>query len=122
MNGKYAGRKAVIVQQFDQGTEERKYPHAIVAGIERYPLKITRNMGQKRIAKRSRVKPFVKVVNYTHLMPTRYALDVDLKNVVTGDSFADKSKRVEAKKAVRKLFEEKYNAGKNKWFFEKLRY
>ena len=74
LSGKYAGKKAVIVKQFDDGTESRPYPHAIVAGIEKYPLKITKSMGQKRVAKRSRVKPFVKVVNYTHLMPTRYAL------------------------------------------------
>lgn len=72
LSGRYAGKKAVIVKQFDEGTETRPYPHAIVAGIERYPLKVTKNMGQKRIAKRSRVKPFVKAVNYSHLMPTRY--------------------------------------------------
>lgn len=71
LSGRYAGKKAVIVKQFDEGTEARPYPHAIVAGIERSPLKITKAMGQKRVAQRSRVKPFVKAVNYTHLMPTR---------------------------------------------------
>jgi len=29
-------------------------------------------MGKKRIAKRSKVKPFVKIINYNHFMPTRY--------------------------------------------------
>ncbi|KAF9319461.1 hypothetical protein BG003_008986, partial [Podila horticola] len=43
------------------GTKERGYGHAIVAGVERYPLKITKNMGKKRVAKRSKVKPFIKV-------------------------------------------------------------
>ncbi|KAG0316227.1 hypothetical protein BG000_004927, partial [Podila horticola] len=42
LNGRYAGKKAVI------GTKERGYGHAIVAGVERYPLKITKNMGKKR--------------------------------------------------------------------------
>lgn len=42
-------------------SQERPYPHAIVAGIERYPRKVTRGMGKKRMEKRSKVKPFIKV-------------------------------------------------------------
>lgn len=122
MSGRYAGKKAVIVKQFDEGTKERPYPHAIVAGVERYPLKITRAMGQKRVEKRSRVKTFIKVVNYNHFMPTRYTLDAELKPVVTVDSFKDKTARTTTKAAVKKMFQEKYGAGKNKWFFEKLRF
>lgn len=49
----------------------RPYSHALVAGVERAPLKVTKRMSKKRIAKRSKLKPFVKVVNYSHLMPTR---------------------------------------------------
>jgi len=108
---------------FDDGNKERPYPHAIVAGIERYPLKITKGMGKKKIAKRSRVKPFVKVVNYNHLMPTRYTLELDqLKNLATSEILKEKTQRVAAKKVVRESFEEKYNSGKNKWFFTKLRF
>lgn len=29
-------------------------------------------MGKKKVAKRSKVKPFIKVINYNHMMPTRY--------------------------------------------------
>merc|ERR1712150_429294 len=32
----------------------------------------------KKVAKRSKIKPFIKVVNYNHLMPTRYSVDVAL--------------------------------------------
>lgn len=71
LNGRYAGRKAVIVRNFDDGNGSRPYGHALVAGVDRYPLKVTRGMGAKRLAKRSRVKPFVKVINYNHFMPTR---------------------------------------------------
>merc|ERR1712046_188760 len=74
LNGRYAGKKAVIVKTFDEGTADRPYGHCIVAGVAKYPLKITKGMSQKRIAKRSRVKPFLKCVNYNHIMPTRYAL------------------------------------------------
>ena len=122
LSGRYAGKKAVIVKNYDEGTESRPYGHAIVAGIEKYPLKITKSMGQKKVAQRSRVHPFVKVVNYSHMMSTRYSLDVDLKAVVTVDNVKDVTQRADAKKKVRDMFEEKYKAGKNKWFFEKLRF
>lgn len=55
----------------DEGTKERPYGYAVVAGIERYPLKVTRGMNKKKVAKRSKVKPFIKIVNYNHMMPTR---------------------------------------------------
>ena len=59
--GRQAGKKVVVIKQLDEGTKERPYPHAIVAGIERYPLKVTKRMGSKKLAKRSKVKPFIKV-------------------------------------------------------------
>jgi large subunit ribosomal protein L27e len=73
LNGRHAGQKAVIVKNYDDGLETRKYGHAVVAGVERAPLKVTRNMGKKTQEKRSRLKPFIKVMNYGHIMPTRYA-------------------------------------------------
>lgn len=51
----------VVIRQSDEGTKERPYPHAIVAGIERYPRKVTKGMGKKKVEKRSKVKPFIKV-------------------------------------------------------------
>lgn len=72
LNGRYAGKKAVIVKNYDDGSTDKPYGHALIAGVARYPLKVTKRMGKKRTAKRSKVKPFVKVVNYNHLMPTRF--------------------------------------------------
>ena len=72
LGGRYAGKKGVIVKTHDDGSNDRPYGHALVAGINKYPLRITRKMGKKRVAKRTRIKSFVKVVNYNHLMPTRY--------------------------------------------------
>merc|ERR1712054_757162 len=85
LQGRMAGKKAVIVKTFDEGTPDRPYGYCLVAGIQKYPLKITKSMSEKKVAKRSRIKPFIKVVNYSHLMPTRYALEVELKSVVTTD-------------------------------------
>ncbi|KAK9720539.1 60S ribosomal protein L27B [Basidiobolus ranarum] len=123
LQGRYAGKKVVVIKNFDEGTKERPYGHAIVAGVERYPLKVNKSMGKKRISKRSKVKPFVKVVNYNHIMPTRYALELEeLKKAVSTETFAEPTQRNAAKKNVKKVFEERYVSGKNKWFFTKLRF
>lgn len=66
-------RAVWLVQNIDDGTSDRPYSHALVAGIDRYPRKVTAAMGKKKIAKRSKIKSFVKVYNYNHLMPTRCA-------------------------------------------------
>uniref|UniRef100_A0A8C6PM66 Large ribosomal subunit protein eL27 n=1 Tax=Nothobranchius furzeri TaxID=105023 RepID=A0A8C6PM66_NOTFU len=79
--GRYAGRKAVIVKNIDDGTADRPYSHALVAGIDRYPRKVTTTMGKKKIAKRSKIKAFVKVFNYNHLMPTRSVSQLGMDNV-----------------------------------------
>nr|ADW95787.1 60S ribosomal L27-like protein [Phragmatopoma lapidosa] len=121
--GRYAGRKAVIVKNYDDGATDRQYGHALVAGIDRYPRKVTKKMGKKKIKQRSKVKTFVKMVNFNHLMPTRYSVDVNLeKNVVNKDAFRDPSLRRKAKREVKARFEERYKTGKNRWFFQKLRF
>ena len=56
LNGRMAGKKAVIIKTFDDGSAERQYGHCIVAGIQKYPLKITKSMSEKKIAKRSKVR------------------------------------------------------------------
>jgi large subunit ribosomal protein L27e len=78
-------------------------------------------MSKKTMDKRSKVKPFIKIVNYNHLMPTRYTIELEaLKNVVTNDTFKEVSQREEAKKNVKKTLEERYLSGKNRWFFTPL--
>jgi large subunit ribosomal protein L27e len=117
--GRYAGRKAVILKPYDDGTKVHPFGHALVAGIQRYPGKITSRMGKKRIAKRSKVKPFIKLVNYNHLMPTRYALEgiEQLKSQIGNESLKEVSQREEAKKAVKKSFEDKFQVFSIKMHF-----
>ncbi|KAF3083111.1 hypothetical protein TWF569_010922 [Orbilia oligospora] len=119
--GRYAGKKVVIVKVLDEGTKAHPFGHALVAGIERYPSKVTKRMSKKRITKRSKVKPFIKVTNYNHIMPTRYTLDMDtIKGTLSADTFKEPTQREEAKKTVKKAFEERYQSGKNKWFFTRM--
>ena len=55
LQGRMAGKKAVIVKTFDEGTPDRPYGYCLVAGIQKYPLKITKSMSEKKAAKRSKV-------------------------------------------------------------------
>lgn len=130
LHGRYAGRKAVVVKTCDENSNDRKFPHAIVAGIDRYPRKITRAMTKEKKEKRSRIKPFLKYVNLSHIMPTRYQCDFDLKKIV---DTKDGGKFLDARKEVKKLFEEKYlsqsaaklsekKATGINYFFKKLRF
>ncbi|KAJ8543415.1 hypothetical protein K7X08_005938 [Anisodus acutangulus] len=122
LQGRYAGRKAVIVRAFDEGTRERPYGHCLVAGIAKYPKKVIRKDSAKKQAKKSRVKTFIRVVNYNHIMPTRYTLDVDLKESVSVDCLQSRDKKVTAAKEVKAKFEDRFKTGKNRWFFTKLRF
>ena len=122
LQGRYAGRKAVIVRSFDDGVKDRHYGHCLVAGVAKYPSKVIRKDSAKKQAKKSRVKSFVKLVNYNHIMPTRYTLDVDLKDVVTVDALQSRDNKVSAAKEAKSRFEERFKTGKNRWFFSKLRF
>jgi len=80
-------------------------------------------MGKKKIAGRNKLKPFIKVINYNHVMPTRYSVDIPVnKEIVNKDSLKDATKKRSAKAHVKAAFEERYKTGKNKWFFQKLRF
>ncbi|XWS33171.1 hypothetical protein CRYUN_Cryun22dG0056600 [Craigia yunnanensis] len=115
LQGRYAGRKAVIVKSIDDGTRDRPYGHCLVAGIKKYPSKVIRKDSSKKTAKKSRVKCFLKLVNYQHVMSTRYTLDVDLKDVVNVDSLQSKDKKISACKATKEKLEERFKTGKNRF-------
>jgi len=110
LQGRYAGRKAVVVKAHDDGTSDRKFGHAVVAGIDRYPRKITKGMTEKKVQKRSIMKPFIKYVNYSHLMPTRYQCDFDIKKVIEDDIKEKGGLKAtgDVRKAVRGAFQQKY--------------
>ena len=61
-------------------------------------------MSQKKIDRKSRLKPFVKYVNYNHVLPTRFVIkdDLDFKNVVTDEKLASPESRKEVKAELKK--------------------
>ncbi|KAE8790548.1 60S ribosomal protein L27-3 [Hordeum vulgare] len=85
---------------------------------------VTRKDSPKKTAKKSRVKVFLTLVNFTHLMPTRYTPSTsNLKEVVSGapDSLTTKDKKVTAAKSAKAKLEERFKTGKNMRFFTKIR-
>lgn len=131
LQGRYAGKKAVILQSQDSGTNKHAYGHCVVAGIKKYPRRVTRAMTKRKIAKRSELSPFIKVINYNHVMPTRYTLDladtvksgIDLAAFSSPGANAERPEaRSNSRTIVKKEFQQRYNAGKNRWFFTALRF
>jgi large subunit ribosomal protein L27e len=137
----------VIITASESGTKGRKYPHCLVAGIDRYPRRVHKNMSKARIQSRIKVKPFLKYVNLNHVMPTRYAIASELElaailkqvenaqseNNNETDILENADFRSTLRKSIKESFEDKY-AGLNlndssdetnsrlKFFFRRLRF
>merc|ERR1712188_134586 len=114
---RYAGRKAVILKNSDESSDKTwPYGHCVVAGIDRYPLKVQKNQGPK---------PIMKVINHNHIMPTRYGLEnvESLKSIPCDNAvLKNPNARKESRKKIKEQFQERLTAGKNRWFFSKLRF
>ena len=144
LNGRYAGRKAVVVQTFDDGTSDRQFGHCLVAGLANGPKRVTKSMSLKKIRSRSNITPFVRFINYNHMLPTRYTVEWDMKTLpvsaqknaesVTVDEVAmkDGGMRPKVKQAVKVLLQRNYDGfdqikdGKSKvgaqYLYEKLHF
>ena len=90
-------------------------------------------MSKAKVEKRSKtMKPFVKYVNVRHVFPTRYVIDMDLKKSVDEADLANAEGKIEVKKGLKKIFEDKYlnqkavtsekKAAGSNYFFQKMRF
>merc|ERR1712127_330596 len=132
--GRRAGKKAVIIKQVDEGKKKRKFGHALVVGIERTARKIASGMSKKKITKRASIKPFVKYVNNTHLLATRFIVkddkDFDFRSQITEEQLENPQTRKEMLKSVKAKMQQRYlnpeGAGERQstadFFFSKLRF
>jgi len=104
----------------------------LVAGIARNPRQAKRSLNKKKFIKRTSVKPFVKYINQSHVMPTRFVVnDFDLKEV-KDDNLKTKDSRETLRKSIRLAFNNTYRnlpnpkenekAGHTKFFFSRLRF
>mmetsp|Transcript_19444 Transcript_19444/g.53423 ORF Transcript_19444/g.53423 Transcript_19444/m.53423 type:complete len:148 (-) Transcript_19444:79-522(-) len=110
LQGRQAGKKAIVVKTFDDGTKARSFGHCLVAGVDRPPLKVTKKMSKKKITRRLKVKPFLKYINYNHMMPTRYQVPAELgaQTMATDAQMETSDGRIEARKFIKKVFQEKF--------------
>ncbi|KAF6780437.1 hypothetical protein AHF37_00072 [Paragonimus kellicotti] len=123
LGGRYTGRKGIVIKSYDDGSKEKPYGHALVVGVDRYPRRIIRKMGKKRMESRCKIKPFVKIFNYNHLMPTRHSVNIafDTK-IINKNSLVDKSLRRKARLEAKLKLQQRYKTNENPWFFHKLRF
>lgn len=133
LQGRHAGKKAVVVKTFEDGNSDKRFSHCLVAGLARNPRKVTKAMSKEKVEKRSKaMKPFVKYINVRHVFPTRYVVDIDLKKAVDEAELVDPEKKVEVKKGLKKIFYDRYmnqkevtsekKAQGSSYFFQKLRF
>lgn len=131
--GRHAGKKAVVVKTFDDGTSDKRFSHCLIAGLDKQPRKVTKAMDKKKVEKRSKcMKPFIKYVNVRHLFPTRYVVDIDLKKAVDEADLVDAEKKVDTKKQLKTIFYDRYmnqkevtsekKAQGSSYFFKKLQF
>ena len=67
LSGRFAGKKAIIMRNHDEGSNDRPYGHALVVGIDRYPRSVTKKMGKKLIQRRTRSSLLLKLSTITIL-------------------------------------------------------
>ena len=111
LNGRYAGKKGVIVKSNYESVKDRKYPHCMVVGIAHGPRKPTKKNIAKLQAKIRKLESeenssdkikalksfgiFIKTYNMSHLLATRYTLKDELgiaKSVAKIDELVKKVK------------------------------
>merc|ERR1712216_835480 len=133
LQGRYAGKKAVILKTNDDGGKERPYGHGRCRRCRQGA--IAHHQGHVQAYRKDEeacaaplpVKTFVKIVNYTHVMPTRYSVENTmvkvLKGHLTADTFTDQAAKKKFLKSARGVFENKYKERDgSRWLFEKLRF
>lgn len=97
MNGRYAGRKGIIVRSNYENSKDKKYPHCLVVGLAKSPRRVTKKSLKKveervrkiesskadaatvtaQLNKLKRLGVFIKTYNMSHLLATRYKVEED---------------------------------------------
>ena len=130
-NGRYAGRKGIIVKSNYENVKERKYPHCLVVGLAKGPKKATKKNLRKleekikalegkensveRLNKLKSLGVFMKTYNMAHLLVTRYSVKEDFgvtKSLEKLDAIEGEMK--ETKTQIAKLQNEKKEENKEK--------
>ena len=116
LNGRFAGRKGIILDSRYESVRDRKFPHCKVVGLAKGPRKATKkNIAklQDRIKKLESSKDsnekinslksfgvFIKTYNMSHLLATRYTVKEDFGMKKSLEKLESLEKKVKEDKAV----------------------
>ena len=116
LNGRYAGKKGIIVKSNYESVRDRKYPHCMVVGISNGPRKATKKNLARLQAKIKKLESqenssdkvktlksfgvFIKTYNMSHLLATRYTLKDELGLVKAIGKIDELEKKIKDQKAV----------------------
>jgi ribosomal protein L14E/L6E/L27E len=125
-NGKYSGKKGIIVRSNFEQTKTKRFPHCLVIGLTKYPRRVTKRslkkveertkrfeeklskgtIDKEVLEKLKRLGVFVKTYNMSHILATRYKV-TDNFGI---DSHMDKMDKIET--SIKEL-QSKYNGIKD---------
>ena len=97
MNGRYAGKKGIIIRSNYENSKDKKSPHCLVVGLSKAPRRVTKKSLKKaeerlrkiesskadaatvtaQLNKLKRLGVFIKTYNMSHLLATRYKVEED---------------------------------------------
>ena len=118
LNGRYAGKKGVIVKSNYESVKDRKYPHCMVVGLSKGPKKPTKKNIAKMQAQIKQLESsdkenaadtvkrlksfgiFIKTYNMSHLLATRYTLKDDLSIAKSVAKIDELDKKIKEDKAA----------------------
>ena len=116
LNGRYAGRKGIIVKSNYESVKDRKYPHCMVVGLSNGPRKPTKKNLARIQAKIKKLESqenssdkikalksfgvFIKTFNMSHLLATRYTLKDELGLVKAIGKIDELEKKIKEQKNI----------------------
>ena len=121
LRGRQAGKKAVVVSSYPNGTDSAPFAHSYVIGLEKVmvPRLVLPGLTVRQIERRMRMSVFLRKLNWRHLMVTRHTLPLQADDVNIA-LLEDPRTRLQAKQMAQALMRQRFNAGKDQWFFTKL--
>ena len=116
LNGRYAGKKGIIVKSNYESVKDRKYPHCMVVGLSNGPRKPTKKNLARIQAKIKKLESqenssdkikalksfgvFIKTFNMSHLLATRYTLKDELGLVKAIGKIDELEKKIKEQKSA----------------------
>jgi hypothetical protein len=97
MNGRYAGKKGIIIRSNYENSKDKKFPHCLVVGLSKSVKRVTKKSLKRvedrvrkiesskadaasvtaQLNKLKRLGVFIKTYNMSHLLATRYKVEED---------------------------------------------